>query len=303
MSALPALGVQQLAWVAWWTPGVIVGVALVAVVYAWLMWGPIRDQIPEATAPTLLEASLFFLALLMAYAALGSPLGYYAMTSSFLMHMIQHMLAGLVVPPLLLVGVPKWAWRRIVAAPGVGRVFRFLARPVLALVIFNVVFGVMVAPPIITEMVRSMAAMVFWHVLLMITGVFMFWPVMSPIEELPRLHPGLQVLYLFLDGVAMLLPLAIVTLNETSLYNAAYGAAPRFMGLSLMSEQQLGGGICLSVVHVVYLGLGFWRLSDWMKLERKKFPDFKRVSLVDPLPAEVEEARRVARAKTTPEGV
>jgi len=272
----------QTAWWSWWTPGVLAPVALIGVLYGWIFWGPVRESIPDSTPPTAKEAVLFYTALLGIYAALGSPLGVWAMTSSFIMHMVQHMIAGMAVPPLLIYGIPAWVWRRMADAPRLGRAFRFLTRPLIALIVFNAVFGVMITPPVITQMVHSMADMVGWHVLLVVTGVFMWWPLVSPLDEMPRLHPGMQILYLFLDGLAMFLPLAIVTVNETSLYVAAYGGAPRFLGLSLLAEQQLGGAICLSIVHVEYLVLGVTRLRAWIHLERVKYPQPTELRVVRP---------------------
>lgn len=285
-----------MAWWAWWTPGILTAVLLVGVLYAWVMWGPVREAIPGAERPTAKEAVLFYTALLGVYASLGSPLGIWAMDSSFAVHMLQHTIAGMAVPPLLIYGLPKWVWRAVLRRPHLGRLFRFLIRPIMAIVVFNSVFGVMVAPPIVTEMVRSMTAMIGWHIALMVTGVFMWWPLVSPIEEAPRLHPGLQILYLFLDGLAMFLPLAMVTVNETSVYTAAYGGAPVFLGMGLLAEQQLGGAICLTVVHVEYLVLGITRVRAWIHLEREKYPQ-PHLTVIRPAKAVPEEAVATGRRR------
>jgi putative membrane protein len=254
--------------IGWITPGVLTGVAAAGVLYAWLMWGPPRSARPDDEVPTRGQAVFFYVALLAAYAALGSPIGVLAMSVSFTMHMFQHMLAGLAVPPFLIRGIPAWAWRRFFSNRLASAVWARLTRPVTAILLFNIVFGLMVYPAVVTSMVHSMGAMLGWHLLLMATGVFMWWPVVSPSEQFPPLHPGLQILYLFLDGLPMILPLALVTLDTTPLYAAAYGHRALLWGLSLDRDQQLGGILCLTVVHFTYGGMVYPRYGAWVRRER-----------------------------------
>ncbi|MGC8488600.1 MAG: cytochrome c oxidase assembly protein [Clostridia bacterium] len=259
---------MTLPWYGWLTPGVLTGVAMVGFIYAWAMWGPMRDRRAPDEVPTRKQAISFYVSLLAVYAALGSPIGVYAMSISFTMHMFQHMIAGLAVPPFFIRGIPSWAWRRFFRSPALRAVWGRLVRPVPAILMFNVVFGLMVFPPIITSMVDSMSAMLGWHLLLMATGIFMWWPIVSPSEDFPPLHPGVQILYLFLDGMPMILPLAIVTLDTTPLYAAAYGHRELLWGLTLAHDQQLGGALCLTVVHFVYGSMVYPRFLSWVRRDR-----------------------------------
>jgi putative membrane protein len=285
---LPALP----AWM-WVTPTTLFWVALAGVAYVWLGYGPVKSRWPEATPPTRRQAWAFAMALLTLYLSLGSPLGVLAMGYLFAAHMTQHMLAALVVPPLAIAGVPPWMWRRFLGWGGMGRIWRWMTRPLVAIFVFNVVFGLMVAPPVITAMVRSNTIMVGLHLLLVVVGLFMWWPLLSPLPEFPRLHPGFRVLYLFLDGLPMILPLAIVVLDTSPLYAAAYGAAPRIWGLSLVGDQQLGAAICLIGVHVAFgwLALGWFR--QWAVREHER--DVRTALGIDgmPVPAGEGELRAV----------
>jgi len=252
---------------AWWTPGVFLWTALVGAVYAWIMWGPIRERIAGATAPSVREALCFYGSLLALYLSLGSPLGALAMGYLFTAHMIQHMIAAMLVPPLFIRGLPVWAWRAILKPRAWGYVFRQLVKPLPAILLFNIFFGLMVLPPVITAMVDSMTLMVVLHLGLAVLGVFMWWPLLSPLPELPPLHLGLQVLYLFADGIPMILPLALVALDTSPLYTAAYGAMPRIWGLDLVQDQQLGAASCLVGVHLVYGGMLAARFFAWARVE------------------------------------
>jgi putative membrane protein len=68
----------------------------------------------------------------------------------------------------------------------------------------------------------------------------MWWPLLSPLPELPRLaYPG-QMLYCFLMSVPMSIIAVYITMADRVLY-PAYSAAPRVSPLSPMDDQMLGG--------------------------------------------------------------
>jgi cytochrome c oxidase assembly factor CtaG len=68
----------------------------------------------------------------------------------------------------------------------------------------------------------------------------MWWPVLSPVAEYPRLsYPG-QMLYLFV----MTIPMSVVSVSIAyagGILYPAYASAPRVFQLSPMDDQMLGG--------------------------------------------------------------
>ena len=62
-------------------------------------------------------------------------------------HMLQHMVLSYFMPPLLLLATPTWLARLLVGNGRVWRVFRWLAMPVVAGVIFNAMVIVSHIPP------------------------------------------------------------------------------------------------------------------------------------------------------------
>jgi cytochrome c oxidase assembly factor CtaG len=70
-------------------------------------------------------------------------------------------------------------------------------------------------------------------------GLINWWPVLSPIRE-QRLSYPLQVLYLFADGMFMMV-LGIVFTFSPIVFYSPYLAAPRLWGISALTDQQLGG--------------------------------------------------------------
>jgi len=89
------------------------------------------------------------------------------------------------------------------------------------------------------------------HLVFIATAVIMWWPVLSPVPEVPRASYLTQLLYLFVLGLPMSLAGAMITLAEGVLY-PFYAAAPRVRGLTPLADQQLGG-LLMWVVGTIYL--------------------------------------------------
>jgi len=81
--------------------------------------------------------------------------------------------------------------------------------------------------------------------------VIMWWPILSPVPELPRGSYMTQLLYLFVLGLPMSLAGALITLADRVLY-PFYVSAPRVWGLTPIADQQLGG-LLMWVVGTIYL--------------------------------------------------
>jgi putative membrane protein len=91
----------------------------------------------EDTQPvTKKEITAFVSAMLLLYAVKGSPadlMGHIL----FSVHMAQMALLLMLVPPLLIVGVPSWIWQKIIRMRYIQPTFRFLTKPLLALIVFS----------------------------------------------------------------------------------------------------------------------------------------------------------------------
>ena len=158
----------------------------------------------------------------------------------FSVHMVQHLLLTLLFPPLLLLGMPGWLLQPLVRRPAVRRVARMVTHPVVAAALFTITIAVWHLAPYYDLMMRSHDVHIATHLMFMVTATLLWWPVISPIPELPRLGYGLGMLYLFLVGIPMQLVAAMITLTDSVLY-PWYAVAPRTWNLSPLEDQQLGG--------------------------------------------------------------
>lgn len=172
--------------------------------------------------------------------AVTGPLHELADRSLVSAHMLQHLLLTLVVPPLLLAGTPRWVLLPAVRLRPVARIGRTLTRPLPALAIFSAVFAAWHVPFLYQWALRHHGVHAVEHLLLVASALLLWWPVLSPLPEWPRLQPAAQLLYLFVAGIPMVPVAAFLTLSDQILY-PFYGEAPWQWGLSPLADQRLGG--------------------------------------------------------------
>jgi len=186
------------------------------------------------------RATLFSFGVLVLWVGADWPVHDLAERYLYSAHMVQHLLFSLVAPPLLLAGMPPWLLRRLLRPRPVHRAFRFFTRPLVALILFNGVLLFTHWPAVVDASVRSEGAHFGLHLLLVFSALAMWWPVMSPMPEMPPLSPPGQMLYLFLQSLAPTIPASFLTLGSTLLY-PVYGTFPRIWGISAHSDQLVAG--------------------------------------------------------------
>ncbi|MGH2658125.1 MAG: cytochrome c oxidase assembly protein [Actinomycetota bacterium] len=186
------------------------------------------------------RAGFFSLGMLALWIGSEWPIHDLAEGYLYSVHMVQHLLFSLVAPPLLLAGTPAWLLRRFLRPRPVEVVFRFLTRPLVALIAFNAVLLFTHWPAVVDASVGSEWAHFGLHVLLVASALAMWWPVLSPLPEAPPLAPPGQMLYLFLQSLAPTIPASFLTFGSTVLY-PAYAAFPRIWGVSALSDQLVAG--------------------------------------------------------------
>lgn len=158
----------------------------------------------------------------------------------FSAHMVQHLLLTLLMPPLLLAGVPGAMLRPALRSRVVSAVARALTRPKVCFATFNLVVALWHLPVLYNAAVDSHEIHIVQHLMFMVSAVMLWWPVLSQLPELPRLSYPMQMLYLFLTTLPMSVVAVYITYSRSLLY-PGYSAAPRVFGLTPMEDQLLGG--------------------------------------------------------------
>jgi putative membrane protein len=213
--------------------------------------GPLRMRyFPREAFPSH-QALLFFTGVLILFLAVASPLHLLAEVYLLSAHMLQLSLMIYVVAPLLIAGTPSW----LLAPLLTGRLLpitRALSRPLIAFVVFQTVFALWHMPTIFRTIVFNDVLHGVGYLAILAAAVLMWWPIMSPLERLPR--PPLSTRFAYLGALlgAHLLLMALVGVAEEPLY-PWYARAPRLFGLDPMADQELAGTIMMGFTLVALL--------------------------------------------------
>jgi len=128
-----------------------------------------------------------------------------------------------------------------------------------AIVLFNGILLFSHWPAVVTVSVHSELTHFVLHTILLGSAIVMWWPVVSPLPEMPPLTPPGQMLYLFIQSLAPTIPASFLTFGHVPLY-PVYGTFPRIWGISVMTDQMIagltmkivGGAILWTVITVVF---------------------------------------------------
>jgi cytochrome c oxidase assembly factor CtaG len=198
------------------------------------------------------------------FVALASPIEPF--TSLLLqVHMLQHVLLMMIVPPLLWLGAPSFPLllglprpiRKYWAAPLfrwhlLRRTFEMVTHPVPAWILFTTATWFWHLPPIYELALASRA----WHYLqhfCFLGAALLFWyPVIRPYPSRPSWSPWLLIPYLILADVQNTLLSALLTFSDQPLYSY-YVERPRLGNLSALEDQAAAGVFMWVPGSVAYL--------------------------------------------------
>src|SRR4051812_11270708 len=248
----------QLSWtqytVHWST---VVGLAGLGALYLWR-----ARAHPEPIGRT--RPALFFSGLALMFVSLNGWIHDLSDYYLFSAHMVQHLLLAMGVAPLLIMGTPGWMLRPLVQRPAVRTLAKPLRSAMACFAIFNVVLIAWHLPPLYNAAMTYHNVHIVQHLLLLAASVIMWWPVLSPMAEFPRISYPAQMLYLFL----MTIPMSVVSVSiaySGSILYPAYASAPRVMALSPMEDQLLGGLIMWIPGGLYFFGVISVIFYKWQK--------------------------------------
>jgi putative membrane protein len=240
-------------------PSTAIGIAAISGVYLWrARQGPSpADRFPAgvtaaaatanqldlaaaAPGPTPAQQLSFFAAMLLLFVTLNGPLHDLSDFYLFSGHMVQHLILTLIVPPLMIAGTPGWMLRPLLRVPVLARLAQANLTVRACFVWFNLVLAFWHLPPAYNLALASHPVHILQHLMFLSASVLMWWPLMSPLPELPRAAYPVQMLYCFLMVIPMSIISIYIAMADTLLY-PAYATAPRILGISPLMDQQYGG--------------------------------------------------------------
>jgi putative membrane protein len=239
----------------------------IALVYI-LLTGPLVKYIPGATKVKGIHRLSFILGLLFFYFAEGSPISLLS-HELFSMHMTQMTIMYIVMPPLLLLGIPGWFVRPLFKIKVFRGLLTFFTRPLIILFVFNGLLSIYHVPAVFNFIMESHLYHNISHTILLLAALCMWWPVICPVEELDKVKPLHKLGYIFANGVLLTPACALIMFADATIY-PMYSQVSTFSIMTPLQDQQTGGVIMKITQEVVYITAIALVFSRWFKIQREQ---------------------------------
>ncbi|WP_142339239.1 cytochrome c oxidase assembly factor CtaG [Bacillus sp. AFS055030] len=269
-----------------WSPYLFVFLVLVVFGYFYII-----NKYKDKNHDTKTKQMVYFvIGILLVYTAQGSPIDLIGHII-FSAHMIEMALLYLVAPIFLINGIPNWLWSIILKPKFVNSFFSLATKPLIALLIFNVVFSIYHYPLVLdTVKTNNVYHFLFTNVLFFM-AVFMWFPVINSIPERQTLSDIQKIGYMFGNGILLTPACALIifaghpfyaTYNDPVLWSKAMElcvspdllkslniSGPEvFNFMSAREDQQVGGVIMKIIQEIVYGSVIGYNFFKWAKREQ-----------------------------------
>lgn len=216
--------------------------------------------------------------------ATSSGIGRYA-EAMFSIHMIAHMMLGMIAPILLVLGGPvTLALRALPAAkrgqvPGLREAIvgalhswpaRFITHPIVAFALFIVSFSALYFTPLFETMITSHLGHLVMNLHFLFVGYLYYWVIIG-IDPTPRRVQPMIKLAMLLGALPFHAFFGLALMNSHTAMALDY-----YNGLSLpwltdlVGEQRLGGAIAWGATEVPIIIVMIALLAQWAKSDEKE---------------------------------
>ena len=246
---------------AWdWEPSVLIGCVILAVLY-WRLARPRRMS----------HVFLFFAGDAILLLALVSPIDTLADDYLFSVHMVQHLLLILIVPPLLIAGLSREFTERLLQNRAVARIEAFCAKPVIAWSGASLSLAFWHIPIFYNAALAHESIHIVEHLIFLITAAMFWWPLLTPAVE-SRLSAGKSIAYLFSAAMINTFLGILISFAPLGIYpaymhpNDSLGALSLIRetwGVSAQADQQLGGLLMWVPAGLIYFTAIVATVARW----------------------------------------
>ncbi|WP_132005792.1 cytochrome c oxidase assembly factor CtaG [Mesobacillus foraminis] len=289
-----------------WSPYYLVSLVLALGAYLLLVY-KYYPRFKEGEKGKAGQTVYFTIGIVLLYAVKGSPLDLMGHIT-FYAHMIQMAVLYLVIPPILILGIPEWCWRSLLRNKFIKPGFLFISKPLIALILFNGFFSFYHIPLIFDVVKTDMWLHAVYTSVLFVFALGMWWPLINTLPEYQTLSGLKKVGYIFADGVLLTPACALIIFADSTMYASfsdpnAWAQAlmlcvpastlsgldlsgpEMFSSLSLLEDQQLGGVLMKIIQEIVYGVVLAHIFFNWYRSEQKVDSDETPV-YTQPRPAE-----------------
>lgn len=235
-------------------PGVWIMMAGLIALYA--RWSkPLSSAMSHAYASTPARRVGGWIGVVLVWMALdwpGGPLGTGYLAS---VHAAQFLALAMFAPPLLLRGIDGDRIHAMLARDGrAAKIIVTVTKPLFAMIAFTIVMLATHAPGIVDTLMRTQFGAFVLDIAWFTSGLVFWWPVVIDVPVRERFGAPMQILYLFAGTQAHLYLSMWLLLAEFPAYGI-FELAPRVTGLSALEDQQVAGGLLLTIGGTYVLGV------------------------------------------------
>jgi putative membrane protein len=252
-----------------WNPVLLLLVVVIGIVYSKQVKST-KKTIKDADKVGTRQKLAFYTGLALFYIGQGSPINYIGHHYLFSFHMLQQTILYLTVPIFIWMGMPEWLLRPLVKNRVVYGLLSFFTRPLIAIFIFNILFSIYHMPFIMDGLMNNEFLLLGYHVILLITAFFMWFPVFCPLPELNRLSDLKKIAYIFGNGMLLTPACALIIFADSLIYEMYRNVVIPFPHLSPLDDQQLGGVIMKIIQEIVYGSVLAYIFFKWYRRERSE---------------------------------
>ncbi len=205
--------------------------------------------------------------------ALVSPLDEIGDGYLFSVHMAQHLLLLLVIPPLLLMGLPASLVKPLYGLKFLAGIERILSLPYVAWIAGVFTMWAWHWPALYQATLENEAVHIGEHLTFLISAVIFWWPLLNPVEE-KRLSALASFFFLFGATVSSSILGIILTFSPAGLYPGYLNPFDRLgilsiirtdWGLSPAVDQQIGGVMMWVLGGLSYLATMMAVIGRWFR--------------------------------------
>lgn len=220
------------------------------------------------------QAAAFAGGMVALWLALGWPIADLSRNVSAIAHVVQQLLLVLAVPPLVLLGLPRWLLARATRSARVEAAVRVATHPALAIVVFNATMIAAWLPPIVAAEARWGGVGDAVHLLELIAGFVMWAPATRLVPGTRPLSAAARIGYLFAQSVVFNFPALILIFARHPIYAVYAAHVHAVFGIGGRADQQVAGAVAKIVgFGVLITTVGIILNRGWRAEEAGADPD------------------------------
>jgi cytochrome c oxidase assembly factor CtaG len=259
-----------------WSGDLLAWIAIAAITIGYLIAVLIVNRAHPITPVPLRRLGAWLSGMTIIALALTSAVEVYA-TDLFGVHMVQHLLLAMVVPPLLALGAPivlilrvsRPRARRLILLPILhSRLVQAISWPPIGWAIFAVVMWATHFSPLFNAALDNQGLHYLEHVLYLVAGALFWWPVIGADPLRWRLSPGWRMVYLA-GQMPVQTAVGLAIYFAPAVLFPHYASLGRTWGPDAYTDQQIAGIVMWGVGDVIMLGALVLASAAWLRTDEK----------------------------------